>query len=142
MAKSKKPFTDKEMEILKKNPYTHRVTRHQIQFTAEFKEEFWASYKSGKCLRLIIQELGYDPDILGHRRIEGIAAHIREQSTSEDGFHTGYRKHRKKEPLTNPENYPSDKALARMQNEIIYLRQELEFIKKIIKSDPRNGQRQ
>ena len=40
------------------------------------------------------------------------------------------------------EDLPTDKAYARMQNEIIYLRQELEFIKKIIKSDTETCLRQ
>jgi hypothetical protein len=132
---AKRQFSEKDMKTLKANPYTYRVTPNQIQFTAEFKEIFWEKYSSGKSPTLIVFELGYDPDILGKTRIEGILHHIRHEACSEGGFHTGYARRRKTATLEPSSSGLSDQAVIRLQNEVLYLRQELEFLKKIIKSD-------
>ena len=36
----RKFFTEEEMSILRKNPYTYKITPRHIYFTAEFKKEF------------------------------------------------------------------------------------------------------
>ena len=36
-----KRFTEEEMELLRKNPYTYRVTYNMLLLTVEFKEKFW-----------------------------------------------------------------------------------------------------
>ncbi len=132
---AKRPFTEKEIKKLKANPYTYRVTSNRIQFTAEFKEAFWAKYCSGKNAALALFELGYDPDILGTVRIEGILQHIRREARSEIGFHTGYACSRKPSSPYQEGSHSPDQSIVRLQNEVLYLRQELEFLKKIIKSD-------
>ena len=132
---AKRPFTEKEIKKLKANPYTSRVTPNRIQFTAEFKEAFWAKYCSGKNATLALFELGYDPDILGTVRIEGILLHIRREARSEIGFHTGYACSRKPSSPYQEGSHSPDQSIVRLQNEVLYLRQELEFLKKIIKSD-------
>ena len=35
-----KRFTEEEMELLRKNPYTYRVTYNMLLLTVEFKEKF------------------------------------------------------------------------------------------------------
>ena len=37
----KKKFTPAEVEELRANPYTEKVTERQISFTLAFKETFW-----------------------------------------------------------------------------------------------------
>lgn len=88
-----KSFTEEEILELKSNKYTHTVSASTISFTAEFKEKFWAMYKTGYKPKQILGQLGYNPDILGHNRIGGIRAHIREQALSAEGFHEGRREH-------------------------------------------------
>ena len=56
-------FTPREIQILKNNPYTNRVTEYNIFYTKEFKEEFWRRYQEGESPRMISEALGYDPDI-------------------------------------------------------------------------------
>ena len=41
-----KSFSDEEILELKSNKYTHTVSTATISFTAEFKEKFWAMYKT------------------------------------------------------------------------------------------------
>lgn len=49
-----KRFTEEEMELLRKNPYTYRVTYNMLLLTVEFKEKFWKLYLQGfsQCLFL------------------------------------------------------------------------------------------
>ncbi len=143
MSRTKRPFTEEEVAALSNNPYTYKVTSTRIQFTAEFKEEFWQKYLKGESCQQILRALGYDPKMFGKYRVYAIKKHIEEQVNSPEGIHTGYRRYRRNpDNVAEIEDLPPDKAFARMQNEIIYLRQELEFIKKIIKSDNNSDQRQ
>ena len=67
-----KGFTPDEVLALRANPYTHTVTEKTISFTREFKERMWEGMQNGQPKRALVIELGYDPDILGPSRIEGI----------------------------------------------------------------------
>ena len=64
-------FTKREIQLIKNNPYTYKVTESQIFYTKEFKEEFWRRYQEGESPRAIVEALGYDPDMLGQYRING-----------------------------------------------------------------------
>ena len=127
-----KNFTLDEINELSMNPYTYKVSAKTISFTAEFKEKFWNMYCTGQSPRNIVEQLGYDPDILGATRIQGISDHIKEQERSGEGFHEG----RRSKPVESRyDSMTPSKALLKMQSEITYLRKELEFIKKIIVAD-------
>ena len=132
---AKRQFTEREIKMLKANPYSYKVTPNMIQFTAEFKELFWEKYSSGTSAVVAIYELGYDPDVLGATRIEGILKHIRDEACSEVGFHTGYARKRKPSTAAQGSAALPEQTINRLQTEVLYLRQELEFLKKIIKSD-------
>ena len=68
-----KRFTEQEKLLLRKNPYTYRVTDNMILLTVEFKETFWKLYIQGFSPVSIFRELGYDPDLLGQYRINNFA---------------------------------------------------------------------
>ena len=87
----------------------------------------------------ILRQLGYDPDILGHNRIGGIRAHIREQALSPEGFHTGRRELIPKRPIEEYAEMPPSRAMIKIMNELAYLRQEVEFIKKATQAASRKG---
>jgi len=53
-------FTKREIQLIKNNPYTYKVTEAQICYTREFKEEFWRRYQAGGTPRIIVEALGYD----------------------------------------------------------------------------------
>lgn len=128
-------FTNEQVEEMRTNPHTRSLNEKQIRFTLDFKEKFIKLLISGKSLRSIFQELGYDPDVIGHDRMCNISSRIQKEAKSPNGLHEGNKKHFSKPSGPNYENMPPDQAMARMQHEILYMRQELEFIKKIIKSD-------
>lgn len=73
-------FTKRKIQILKSNPYTYRVTESQIFYTKEFKEEFWRRYQEGETTRKIVEELGYDLDMLGTARLSGLQINIKKQA--------------------------------------------------------------
>jgi hypothetical protein len=125
-------FTKREIQILKSNPYTYRVTESQIFYTKEFKEEFWRRYQEGETPRKIVEELGYDPDMLGTARLSGLQINIKKQALRPGGFTEGKgRKKSLKSGMYSVDYNPSDETVVKMQHEIMYLRQEVEFLKKI-----------
>lgn len=132
-----KYFTLDEVRELSMNPYTYKVSEKRISFSAEFKKKFWDMHSKGQLPRNIVKQLGYDPDVLGATRIQGIAEHVREQAESGEGFYEGRR--RKLVESEYDKMIPS-KALLKMQSEISYLRHELEFLKKIIAADSKKRQ--
>lgn len=125
---SKIPFTEDQIKLLRENPYTFNVTSHSLYFTREFKEIFYQEYQEGKLPRQILEDHGYPADILGKRRIWGISSSIRKQATRESGFTEGTNT-----PLRSSDTdgtSPED-TLRSLQHEVEYLRQEVEFLKKI-----------
>ena len=125
-------FTKREIQLIKNNPYTYKVTESQIFYTKEFKEEFWRRYQAGESPRAIVEALGYDPDMLGQYRINGLQINIQKQVQRQEGFtqEKGGHKGRKAE-LYDVDNNPTDETIIKMQHELLYLRQEVEFLKKI-----------
>ena len=121
---SKKTFTEEELERLRANPFTYAATPHLLSFTKDFKELFWNEYQKGALPRQILEQHGYPPDLLGKRRIWGIAYHIKQQYYSNAGLHEGSIK-----PPPSPRDGASE--MKRLQGEVQFLRQEVEFLKKI-----------
>jgi hypothetical protein len=129
-------YTAKEMKILKANPYTFKVTKNKLYFTARFKEAFWNAYQAGMSPRKIIEELGYDLEMFGQKQIDSIVQRIKYQAENGRGFCQGENHERRKNyELPVLENISVEsKNLANILNELKYLRQEVDFLKKIIKT--------
>lgn len=125
---TKKRFTAEEIKILRDNPYTHSVSADAIRFNKEFHDQYRRLYMLGHNCKKIFQELGYSIEILGMRRIYSFDSRIKAKSqlTDEDMVAS--------EEMAE-QFVDKDLQLARLQNEVLYLRQQLEFIKKIIKAD-------
>lgn len=131
-----KEYTAKEMKLLKANPYTYKVTKNKLYFTIEFKETFWTAYQAGMAPRKILEDLGYDLGMFGQKQIDSMVQSIRRQAQGGSGFRQGEnRTRRRKGELSIPEGttMESKEALAGILNEVKYLRQEVEFLKKIVK---------
>ena len=124
-----KEYTPKQIKELKANPYTLNVTKSKLYFTAKFKEDFWISYQAGNAPRKILLDFG-------QKQIDDIVQRIKRQALSGNGFTEGENR-QKRIPMkaTNEEDLSSPQSIERMQNELLYLRQEVEFLKKIIIAD-------
>lgn len=130
-----KEYTSKQIRQLQSNTYTLKVTKCKLYFTAKFKEDFWIRYQAGDAPRKILTDLGYDISLFGQKQIDSLVQRIKQQALSGEGFREG-ENHDKRLPEKEPENDEcANKAMERMQHELLYLRQEVEFIKKIIKAD-------
>ena len=131
-----KEYTPKQIKELKNNPYTLNVTTHKLYFTAKFKEDFWVSYQAGNAPRKILKDFGYNLDFFEQKQIDSLTQRIKKQALSGEGFSEG-ENHEKRTALkaTDERDLSSPQSIERMQNELLYLRQEVEFLKKIIISD-------
>ena len=131
-----KEYTVKQIKQLERNPYVFKVTKHKLYYTAKFKEDFWISYQAGNSPRKILIDFGFDIDIFGQKQIDSIVQHIKKQALSGNGFSEGENRQRRV-PMkaTSEEELSSPQSIERMQNELLYLRQEVEFLKKIIIAD-------
>lgn len=138
-----KKFTPEEIKILTDNPFTSKIDCYHIWFTLEFQNIFLTRYEQGETSREIFESLGYSIEILGENRIYGYPRKLYKrlesgQSLTETGAHI------KAEAPANVDynTMPSQQSVAAMQREIKYLRQQIEFLKKITELDndkkPRN----
>lgn len=133
-----KEYTAKEMKLLKANPYTFKVTKNKLYFTIEFKEAFWTAYQAGMAPRKIMEDLGYDLEMFSQKQIDSMVQSIKRQAQGGNGFRQGEnRTRRKKDELSIPEgtSVESEETLSRILNEVKYLRQEVDFLKKIVKTE-------
>ena len=131
-------YTAKEMKLLKANPYTFNVTKNKLYFTIEFKEAFWTAYQAGFAPRKILEHLGYDLEMFGQKQIDSMVQSIKKQAQSVSGFRQGEnRTRRKKDDFSTLEGttVESEETLTRILNEVKYLRQEVDFLKKIVKTE-------
>jgi len=126
-----KEYTKKEMKELKENPYTFKVTKNKLSHTAEFKRVFWTKYQAGESPRKILTDLGYDVNMFEQKRIDSLVQHIKKQALSGKGFTEGPNRTKRMKIVSNEEMTPE--SFAQMQHEVLYLKQEVEFLKKITK---------
>lgn len=127
---SKKLFTEKEIQVLSKNPYVHSISEKGITYTEEFKRIFIAEYKKEVLPRVIFEEHGFEADILGNDRIK--SATKRWRAAYRNNGILGLQDTRKENSgrprereLTLEEKY------ARLETENNLLKAENELLKKI-----------
>lgn len=58
--RTKKQFTEREMQILSNNPYVKSVSEKGITYTAKFKHIFIEGNEKGKLPRYIFEDCGFD----------------------------------------------------------------------------------
>ena len=131
-----KEYTAKQVKELKTNPYTFKVTKNKLYFTAKFKEDFWVSYQAGNAPRKILSYFVYNLEIFGQKQIDSLVQRIKKEALAGNGFREG-ENHERRVPTkaTDEIELSSPQSMERMQNELLYLRQEVEFLKKIITAE-------
>ena len=128
-----KKYTQKQIKELKANPYTLQEDDKRIFFTIEFKKAFWTKYQAGMSPRAIFKELNYNLDYFGQKQIDSIVQRVKKEAMSGE-FTEGYQRF-KRMKIKEPELLNSEQTLQQMQHEMLYLRQEVEFLKKVLKKD-------
>lgn len=127
-------YTAEEKSKLESNSYTFKVSESKFYPSAKFREDFWIRYQAGISPRKIIKDFGYDLDLFSQKQIDSIVQRIKKQALSGNGFTEGERRERRPK-LKAPATEKAPETLSQMQAEILYLRQEVEFIKKIFMAD-------
>lgn len=133
----RKKFTPAEVKELRANPYTEKVTERQISFTLAFKEAFWRLSVEGCTGNMALRKLGYDPEILGFERVHNITKRIRSAARTPEGIR-GAKKSRmriSREQFSQAEleKMSRRESERRLQNEIVYLQQQMAFLKKLMR---------
>ena len=130
---SKKHFTDVQILALKENPCVERVSPLGVSFTEDFKRKAYGELLSGKTMWQIFRDNDIDTDALGPARITKFQQFIRMCAARGDGFKNLRNR-------CHGEKSESDESLERkriksLENEVAYLRQVVEFLKKIQQAD-------
>lgn len=129
MSRIRIPFTKEQKETLAANPFTLSVNDYQIRFTVEFKKYLLAEReKHNTPWKEVFRKAGYDPEIFGKQRMEGIIRNIRNEAASSKGLHetSSVKAHAIEQEQKN-----SQKAIRELQEEVIRLQQQIDFLKKI-----------
>lgn len=133
-----KLFTPEEITQLEANHYTAKVSETQIKFTDDFRDDFWRLYLTEMPVKEIFSTLGYDPDILGTKRTDGFVYNLKKKFlTNEQRSNSLARSSFTKRPPSdiNYADMKSTDAIRTMQTELQYLRQEVDFLKKLYALD-------
>lgn len=129
---SKITFTNAQMEIIRANPFTVSVTEHRINYSLEFKRFALRESEAGLSSTKIFKKAGYDPEILGHNRMAGAIRQFKKEAASPKGLRPprGEKKTDKfaQETLSKKRN---ETAIKQLQERVILLEQELDFLKKM-----------
>ena len=135
-------FTDEQIKELSENPFTSEVTYYHIYFTLEFQNLFLARYEKGESSVEIFESMGYDVSILGDNRVYGLAGRLRRRLESGRELIEVHGRSKAKAPQkTDYNTLPAQQSVASMQRELRYLRQQVEFLKKITELDNDKNQR-
>ena len=126
-----KKYTQKQIKELKQNPYTFKVDEQRIFFTVEFKKIFWRKYQAGMSPRAIFKELDYSLDYFGQKQIDSIVQRIKKEAMAGE-FTEGYSRNNRMKIKESEEDI-SPQNIKQIQNELLYLRQEVDFLKKVLK---------
>ncbi|MCR5056820.1 MAG: hypothetical protein K6B54_07910 [Clostridia bacterium] len=130
----KKTFSAEELEKLRSSPYVYNVISGMIKFTEEFKHIAYEQLVRGIGMREIFETHGIDPKILGASRIRGFAMHLRSNAARESGFED-LRQYNTRRPPKETEEQILAARVDRLEHELAYTRQEVEFLKKIHLAD-------
>lgn len=122
-------FSEAEIYQLRGNANVAHVSEYEVRFTEYFKQTAWEEKQSGKNLPTIFREHGIDPQIRGHKRIENFSRRLREKARNGENFSDSRRDNcRSNEPREAPS---LEEKVRRLEHELAYTRQEVEFLKKI-----------
>lgn len=131
MSRTRKHFTEEQIQELRKNPYVFSVTGTRLMLTKEFKEIFLSEYNAGEIPRNILINHGFDVSMLGDKRVWSISCHIREEYQKYGEFHEGYAPRSQTSSSAGFEAASEKDELKQLRHEVEYLKQEMEFLKKI-----------
>lgn len=132
---TKQRFTQDEIDIIAQNPYVVSVSSTKISYSLAFKKFAIMQAQTGVKSPEIFQKAGFDPEMLGKSRMYAALKKFKKEAVSPEGLHEPRGKS-KEERLAQFAKEDFEKkhtkvAIRELQNKIIHLEQEIEFLKKI-----------
>ena len=128
MSNTRLPFTPEQKVILAANPFTLSVNDYTIRFTKQFKEFLLAEHERNKTpWKDVFRKAGYDPEVLGKKRMENIIYHTRKEAKSPEGLHETSPKKADKQDF---EKKRMQTQIRELQEELEFLKQQVDFLKK------------
>lgn len=128
---SRKFFTNEQIALLRQNPYVYAVSPARLSLTAAFKEIFYTAYLKGESPSHILESHGFDLNVIGKRRVWNISQHIREEYAQYGRFSQGYTERRNSIDNHTKKPLSTNEQLKQLKGELTYIKQEMEFLKKI-----------
>lgn len=127
------PLSQKQIEGLRKSPHVRFVNAYILSFTGEFKEHVYNERQRGVPFREILIGAGIDPDLMDSRRIRNLSSSIHGQGKRGTGFSDILQK----KPLPDDKKAAktTEEKVARLQHELAFVKQEVEYLKKIYLAD-------
>lgn len=114
---------------LNEHPYVKKATGWTVSFTTEFKKFAYEDYLSGKSIRQIFTEAGFDVEELGDQRIQNFRNSLIEKAADGNGFEDGRKVNSRKEAQSTEAQMM--KRIRELEHRNAYLEQENDFLKKI-----------
>ncbi|NLD93180.1 MAG: hypothetical protein GX639_10990 [Fibrobacter sp.] len=127
-------LTKEQLEELQKSPHVLAVNEKTISYSARFKEHVYSEHMAGKSYETILTEAGIDPDILGAKRLNSLRTMVQAEGKRGAGF-TDKNSRLPRGTLSSKLIKTDGDKIARLEQELAYTRQELEFLKKIYLAD-------
>lgn len=130
-----KRFTQEEIDVIKQNPYVVSVCSTKIIYSLAFKKYVLEQSQNGLSSIEIFQKAGFDPEMLGKPRMYAALKHFKREAASPEGLREPRGKSREerlaefaKEDLAKKH---TKTAIRELQDKIVHLEQQIEFLKKI-----------
>ena len=123
-------LTQFQMHELRKSPHIERVTEAQVYFTREFKQRFYEEHLQGKIPSNILRDAGIDPEILGKSRVRSLRTVSCYQNKQLNPSPESEKQSTEAKAARGAEE-----RIVRLEHELAYTKQELEFLKKIYLAD-------
>ena len=127
---ARRMLTKEEIEKLNQSPYVAKATPYRVSFTTDFKRMAYQGLMEGKLMREILTESGIEAEILGDRRIWSLTEQVKKAAEREGGFEDQREKNSRK-PKKMTEEQAMAERIEKLEHELAYTRQEVEFLKKL-----------
>lgn len=125
----KNKLSEAQLRQLRANVNVEKATEYYVVFTEAFKQLAYEQKQTGKHLREIFRENGIDPELLGAKRIENFNQLLNQRGRDGRGFQDRRKDNRR--PTDEERKESLEEQVRRLQHELAYTRQEVEFLKKL-----------
>ncbi len=125
----KKLLSEKEIQMLSKNPYVKAVSSTNISYTDEFRKLFIVELNNGKVPRQIFEENGFKVEMIGLHRIHKATARWR-KAFDEHGV-VGLEDGRKHSGRKASKKLSAEEEIVKLNARIKLLEAENELLKKL-----------